>query len=111
MINKIENDFTKEVLQCQLPVFVCFATNSCRSCYPVCHSAQKLATDYNGKIKFFKVDVDDNPEIAEKYQVTVVPTILLFRNSQVIEKQIGFKDRCSLNDMLDKVLAENKTST
>jgi len=101
-------DFEREVLKCELPVFTCFTTEWCRSCYPTCLLADKLAEKCVGRVKFVRVDTDKNPEISAGYRITVLPTILVFHNSQPVKKLIGFQDRKSLKRLLDSVTARLK---
>jgi len=100
-----DKDFEREVLQCELPVFTCFTAQWCRSCYPTCLLADELVEKYTGRARFAKVDVDKSPEVAARYRVTVMPTILVFHNNQPVKKLIGFQDRKSLKRLLDNVIA------
>jgi len=93
-----DQNFDKEVLKCELPVLVCFTTKWCHACYPTCLLATDLIDKYNDRVKFIKVDIEESPEIAERYHVVPVPTILLFQGSQPVERLLGFQDRFSLRD-------------
>ena len=103
-------NFDKEVLKCELPVLVCFTTKWCHTCYPTCLFATELIEEYNGRVKFIRVDIEESPEIAERYHVIPVPTILLFQDSQPMKKLLGFQERFSLRDALDSVTAEEELS-
>ena len=100
-------DFDKEVLECDIPVFTCFTTRWCRSCYPTCFFADKLEKECEGFVKFARVDIEKIPEIAERYNIMAVPTILLFQNSQPVQKLIGFQEIRSLRALLDNVINES----
>ena len=100
-----EKSFEDEVLNFDIPVFACFTTSWCHSCYPTCLLADKLAEEYDGRVKFVKVDIEKSSEVAASYHVIVVPTILLFRDSQVVKELIGFQDRIALRPLLDSVTA------
>ena len=89
-------DFEKEVLECQLPVVGCFTNKRCRSCMPACHILDKLAGEYDGTVKFVRLDIGTNTEIATKYHINVVPTFILFRDSQPFKRLIGFQEQKSL---------------
>jgi thioredoxin 1 len=78
MIEITDRDFNSEVLECELPVFTCFTTEWCHAFYPTCLLFNELANDYDGNVKFVRVDVEKSPEIAERYRAVAVPTILLF---------------------------------
>ena len=101
-----DQNFDKEVLKCELPVLVCFTTKWCQSCYPTCIVADELSGEYNGKVKFVKVDIEESLKIAEKHHITAVPTILVFKDSQAVKKLMSFQDRTSLKSTLNSVTAE-----
>jgi thioredoxin 1 len=103
-----DKDFEKEVLKCKLPVFTCFTTEWCRSCYPTCLLAGELAERYGDRVNFVRVDIDKSPEVSAKYRVIALPTILVFRNSQPLKKLVGFQDRRSLKRLLDSVISEEE---
>jgi thioredoxin 1 len=106
MIEVTERDFDKEVLECELPVFACFTARWCHTCYPTCLFADELVKEYEGSVKFVRVDTEGSPEASARYRITVVPTILLFKDSQPVEKLLGFQDRNSLERLLGNVIAK-----
>jgi thioredoxin 1 len=106
MIDITERDFDREVLEDRLPVFACFTTGWCQSCYPTCLFADQLTKEYDGIVKFVRLDTEKNPGIAERYHVKVVPTIILFKDSQPVKKLIGFQDRSSLKCLLGNITAK-----
>jgi len=107
MIEINERDFDKEVLGCKLPVFTCFTTRWCHSCYPTCLLGDDLANEYEGRVKFVKVDVEKIPHVSTGYRITAVPTILIFKNSKPVRTLLGFQDRRSLKALLDSVTNES----
>jgi len=104
-----DRDFDREVLKSKLPVFACFVTRWCHSCHPTCLFADELAKEYDGGVKFVKVDVEKIPHVSAGYRVIAVPTILLFRGSQPVKKLLGFQDRKSLRRLLENVAATGGT--
>jgi len=110
MIEITERDFDKEVLECELPVFTCFTTEWCQSCYPTCLFADQLVNEYDGSVKFVRLDTEKSPEIAERYHVIAVPTVLIFKDSQPVRKLLGFQDRSSLKSLLNSVTVENEAT-
>jgi len=106
MIEVTERDFDKEVLECELPVFACFTARWCHTCYPTCLFADELVKEYEGSVKFVRVDTEASPDTSARYRITVVPTILLFKDSQPVEKLLGFQERGSLKRLLGDVLAK-----
>ena len=87
-----ESDFQKEVLESGLPVLVDFTAVWCKMLDPV---VKQLSSDWDGKLKIVKLDVDDNPDLAMRYQVMGVPTLMLFKNGEPQERMTGYqpKDR------------------
>jgi thioredoxin 1 len=106
MIEVTERDFDKEVLDCKLPVFACFTARWCHTCYPTCLFAKELVKEYDGSVKFVRVDIEKSPDTSARYLVKVVPTILLFKNSQPVKKLLGFQDRNSLKRLLGDVTSK-----
>ena len=90
-----EADFQKEVLEAGQPVLVDFTATWCGPCKMLDPIVGQLAQDWAGKVKVVKLDVDDNPELAMKYQVMGVPTLMLFVGGRPSQRVSGFqpKDR------------------
>ena len=103
-------DFDKEVLECKLPVFACFTTEWCQSCYATCLVADQLDKEYDGRVKFVRLDKEKNLEIFERYRVNAVPTILIFKDAQPVKKALGFQYRDSLRKLLNSMTDENETT-
>ena len=101
-----EQNFDEEVLNSDLPVFACFTTSWCRACFPTCLVADELVNRYEGRIKFVRIDKEKAPEISDEYHITVVPTIILFQDSQITKRLLGFQEKVALRDLLDALLAE-----
>ncbi len=93
---KLSGDqFEKEVLQATQPVMVDFSAVWCGPCKMLDPVVRQLADQWDGKVKFCKLDVDNDPQLAEEYQVMGVPTLMLFKNGKPVERVSGFqpKDR------------------
>ena len=90
-----EGAFKQEVLESTTPVLVDFTAVWCQPCKMLDPIIKQLATDWDGKVKFLKLDVDDSPQIAMDYQVMGVPTLMLFKDGQPVERVTGYqpKDR------------------
>ena len=105
LIEVTEQNFDEEVLNSDLPVFACFTTSWCQACFPTCLVADELVNRYEGRIKFVRIDKEKVPEISDEYHITVVPSIILFRDSQITKKLLGYQDKVALRDLLDALLA------
>jgi thioredoxin 1 len=90
-----EATFQLEVLESSLPVLVDFTAVWCGPCKMLDPILKQLAQDWEGKIKVFKLDVDDSPQLAMDYQVMGVPTLMLFKGGRPVERVTGYqpKDR------------------
>lgn len=86
----IENgNFDAEVIQSDTPVLVDFWAEWCMPCKMVAPVLEQLSQDYAGRLKIAKVDVDDNGEIAQKFNIVSIPTLLLFKGGNVVGQQVG----------------------
>jgi thioredoxin 1 len=84
-----DQNFTEEVTNSNLPVLIDFWAVWCGPCRAIAPIVEQLAGDYDGKVKIGKLDVDENPETAVKFGVRSIPTLLLFKNGQVVDTIIG----------------------
>ena len=86
----IENgNFDAEVIQSDTPVLVDFWAEWCMPCKMVAPVLDQISQDYAGRLKIAKVDVDDNGEIAQKFNIVSIPTLLLFKDGNVVGQQVG----------------------
>jgi thioredoxin 1 len=91
-----EGNFDTEVLQSKVPVLVDFWAAWCGPCRMVAPIVEQLATEYSGRLKVVKVDVDENQEISAKYAVLSIPTLILFKNGSAVERMVGAYPKQSL---------------
>jgi thioredoxin 1 len=84
-----EQSFEAEVVQSSVPVLVDFWAAWCGPCRAIAPTVEELAGEYAGKLKVVKVDVDENPDVSGKYGVQSIPTLLVFKNGEVVERLIG----------------------
>ena len=82
-------NFADTVLSSDKPVIVDFWAVWCGPCRMVGPLVEELATEYDGKAVIGKLDVDNNPEIAQKYGIRNIPTILFMKNGEIVDKQVG----------------------
>jgi thioredoxin 1 len=83
-------------------VLVDFWANWCGPCIALAPTIQELAKEYSGKVLIGKLDVDENPSTAEKFQVFSIPTMILFRNGQETERLVGLCPKNRINDAIQK---------
>jgi thioredoxin 1 len=84
-----EQTFENEVVKSSVPVLVDFWAAWCGPCRAVAPTVEELATEYAGKLKVVKVDVDENPDVSGRYGVQSIPTLLIFKGGEVVERMIG----------------------
>ncbi|MEM9676155.1 MAG: thioredoxin [Cyclobacteriaceae bacterium] len=94
-----------EVVNSDKPVLVDFWAEWCGPCKMIAPVVDELASDYDGKAVVGKVDVDSNPEVAGKFGIRSIPTLLVFKNGEVVDKQVGAVNKSILSQKLDAQLA------
>jgi thioredoxin 1 len=107
--NVTDATFDTEVLQSHTPVLVDYWATWCRPCQMIAPILEELAGQYEGKIKIFKMNVDENTKTPAKYSVRGIPTLMVFKNGKVVSTKAGFLSKPQLIEFLDSQL-DNKTS-
>lgn len=98
------DNFDSEVLQSDTPVLVDFWAEWCAPCRMVAPTIEELAITYAGTVKVGKLDVDSHGEVAARYSVRGIPTILLFANGEVQDQMVGAGSKDNLVRMIEKVV-------
>ena len=89
IIEITDASFENEVLKSKIPGVVHFWAPWCRPCMMIAPITEKLANEYEGKVKFCKLNVDENQESAREYQVMSIPLLLYFKDMQVVDNSLG----------------------
>ena len=100
-----DQNFATEVLASEKPIMVDFWAEWCGPCRAVSPILYQIATEHSDKIDVVKLNVDDNPETAMKYQITSIPTMKVFRAGEVVKTVIGAKPKPALEADLQEFLA------
>ncbi len=103
-ITLTDQNFDQEVLQSDQPVLVDFWAPWCGPCRMVAPVVEEIAKEYEGKIKVGKLNVDENPQTAQKYGIMSIPTLGIFKGGQMVDQLIGAQPKEAITPHLDKVL-------
>ena len=100
-----KNNFQSDVLQASEPVVVDFWAEWCGPCKMIAPALEEIATELDGKVKIAKLNIDENPELAAQYGVRSIPTLMLFKDGEVADIQIGAKPKTALSAWIGGAVA------
>lgn len=104
IVHVSEATFDAEVLNSDIPVLVDFWAEWCGPCKMIAPVLDQLATEYEGKIKVVKVDVDANPEIPQKYNIRGIPTLIVFKDGNAEATKVGALSKAQLTEFVQEVV-------
>ena len=93
-------NFESEVMQSQMSVLVDFWASWCGPCKMLAPTVAQIADEYEGRVKVGKVNVDEQPDLAGRYGIASIPTLMLFENGQVKNTSVGFMPKEQIEEML-----------
>ncbi len=101
--NLTQAEFEAEVLQSDIPVLVDFWAPWCGPCKMLDPTVKQIAAEYEGKVKVVKVNVDEAPQVASKYQIMSIPTLLVFSEGSIKHQMVGVVNKAKISERLDSV--------
>lgn len=104
IVTLTKDNFEQEVLKAEVPVLVDFWASWCGPCRAVAPVMEALSQEFDGSIKVGKVNVDEQGDLASKFRIMSIPTIMLYKNGQMVEKVIGSRAKEEFTQMIKKYL-------
>lgn len=105
IVTLTDTNFAEEVTKSSTPVLVDFWAEWCGPCKMIAPVLEELATEYAGKVKIGKINIDDHQGLAAQHSIRAIPTLLIFKNGQVSEQIVGARGKRDLKNSLDKAIA------
>ena len=103
-----DNDFQKQVLESEIPVLVDFWAPWCGPCRMVAPVVEEIAEQYDGKVKVVKVNTDENSNVASKYGIRSIPTLMIFKGGERVDMVVGAVPKTTLANTLAKYIEDNQ---
>jgi thioredoxin 1 len=105
VLNVTTDSWEKEVLQSETLVMVDFWAVWCGPCRIIAPTVEELAKEYAGKVKVAKLNTDENPEVASKYKIMGIPTVMFFKNGEKLDQVVGAVPKPQLKSKIDSLLS------
>jgi len=105
-----KDNFEREVVSSTIPVLVEFWAEWCGPCKILAPTIVELSVEYEGKVKVGKVNVDEQPTVAQRYDIRAIPTLFLFQDGKVVDRVVGLRGKKDLKATLDKVVANRSSN-
>ena len=98
-----EHNFTREILQSETPVLLDFFAPWCTPCRMLSAVLEKIGEDYDGLLRVCRVNVDDEPELADRYNIAEIPTVIFFKNGRPTDRFTGFRSADEIKAMISRI--------
>ena len=105
IVTLTSDNFDQEVVKSSQPVLVDFWAEWCGPCKMIAPMLDELAAEYDGKVKIGKVNIDDHQNLAAQYRINSIPTLLFFKNGQVVDQVVGARSKKDFKAKLDPLSA------
>lgn len=105
LVEITDQNFEKEVISSSTPVLIDFWADWCGPCKMIAPAVEEIANEYEGKLKVGKLDVDSNPNVASKFGIRSIPTLLIVDKGKVVDQIIGAVPKHVIKDKIDPVVA------
>src|SRR5688572_16002341 len=102
-ITLTDSNFETEVLKSTQPVLVDFWAPWCGPCRMLAPMIDELAKEYTGRAKVCKLNTDDNPDVAQRFQISAIPALLFFKNGQLAEQLTGVRPKPEIKSVLERL--------
>ena len=102
-INLTKSNFDEEVLNADKPVLIDFWAPWCGPCKMISPIISEIAEEFKGKLKVGKINVDEQSELAVQYGISSIPTLIIFKNTQIVKKIIGYHSKQELIDIIKSI--------
>ena len=106
VVDVTDQNFDSEVLGSYLPTLLDFLAEWCQPCKMIAPVIEELAGEYNGKVRFGKINIDHSPSTPSKFGIKGIPTLMLFKDGVVIEQVVGVRSKNDLKIILDRTLED-----
>ena len=104
ILNVNDDSFDEDVLNSDMPVLIDYWAEWCGPCKIIAPTLEEVASEYDGRVKVAKLNIDDNPETPPKYAIRSIPTLMLFKGGQVEATKVGAVSKAQLTAFLDENL-------
>ena len=104
MLNITKSNFEKEVISSEILVVLDFWATWCGPCRMLSPVLDGLAAEYRDRVRFCKVNVDDEPELSARFGIASIPTLIFFKNGEILKKTVGYREKDELEETLKELL-------